>query len=412
MALIKRINFKDFVLNLLNENDTYDYIEYVTDYLYKIYYNKLDYDYAYEYFLKNDVEINVGACTSIRKGNWFARNFDWIYSEDAEFIVKTERKHDKYATIGVASLTNLSNTFVQSKQKSSLYKILPFTLLDGINEYGLCISTNVVPLDFEPTDKTLPDGEKKFEICNLMLPRFCLDRFKTATECVTYLKNHVSLYPSKKLSEVYHYEQHWLIADKNNTYLLEIIDSQIIATEISEHPFITNFYIHGVQFNDDGSVYTPATQDEEHNASITNLITQNGCGLERYNLVNERINDIQTLEDMRGLLIDLFYTNAYSHDHNWCTEFVGLDGLTVSSNDSDFYDIIDSSIEYLQNRSRDPEDDYYGTWHTGHSSIYDIENKTLNLVVQQNTLNEINEEILYPIDKELYNYIEELKNNE
>ena len=79
----------------------------------------------------------------------------------------------------------------------------------------------------------------------------------------------------------------------------------------------------------------------------------------------------------------LNYNNAYTGDiGEWYTEFV--DGnLTVASPTEQFIDIIaDSKIAYAH-RSRDPQSEYYGTWQTTHTSVYDIENRELYICVQE-----------------------------
>ena len=85
-----------------------------------------------------------------------------------------------------------------------------------------------------------------------------------------------------------HYEVHYMIGDSTSTYLLEFIDNKTIITDISDKPIMTNFYLSNVKFNLDGTVFTPRTQTDSQDAIHTNQITENGAGLERYNLMVNR----------------------------------------------------------------------------------------------------------------------------
>lgn len=361
-------------------------LEQVDDYLYETYYNTLLYDYAFNYLQKTDSLIREPcACSSFKNGNFYGRNFDWTYDETVEFVVHTLSQTGYYSTLGVASgIKGLTKEFVESKKYSNLYKIIPFMVSDVMNEKGLVISTHVVPSDKGKNKKTIPDIEVKTKLNALMLPRFCADRFRNASECVDYLKNYVSLYMSKSLLKM-GYNQHWMVSDLEKTYVVEVIDNKIIVIDISEKPYITNFHIDGVVFNDDGGVYTPYTQDEEHNAQITNHVTKYGCGLERYNIINDNFDKTQTKTNVRELLKKLSYTKSYTWKTNpfWFTEFVGINKLTTSSLINEFVPVINKAIHKFKNRSRDPLSENYGTWHTSHSSIYNMYAKKLYVYSQE-----------------------------
>ena len=392
----------DDLKNIKNITKSFDELNFIKDYLYEIYYSKLDYDNAKEYYLKNQETDSVNsACSSIRKGNFVGRNYDWIYNEDAEFIVKTYHKDGRFANISIGNMKGLTDEFVKSKEPSELYKILPFHVVDGINEYGLTVTVNVVPMDKTPTVETVPTVEKRDTLCTSMLPRYCLDYFKTASECVEYLEKYIALYVPKSLQEM-HYESHFLIADSENTYLVELINNRLVVvdmnddsgTSLSGKPYLTNFYLSDVFINADGSVYTPCTQDEIHNAKTINNITDNGCGLERYNIMASAYENIESKEDIRELLDNLKYTNAYTQTSDfWFTEFVGINNLNVASQPSEFSTVVSNIKTMFNNRSRDETNPNYGTWQTTHSSIYDIDEKSLDLIVQED-----GEELSYNFD--------------
>lgn len=355
-------------------------LEMIAPYLYQIEYSDLDYDFANKYFNAKNLGIKIGApgcCSSVRNGQWCARNFDWVYSNQAEFIVKTSN------TIGIAGqIPELTDDFVKTNEYSDLYKIVPFMIVDGINKDGLFCTTNVVPTDKGSTTGTVPATELKNKISSVMLPRYILDNFSSAKGAVLYLQNFVSVYVPKNLQKM-GYETHYLIADKNNTYLIEFIDNELRALEISSKPYMTNFHLLGTTFNPDGKVYTPADVELGHLPSVENGITPHGSGLERYNLIVQNYDNCGSKEGMLDLMNKLFYTNAYKNSTNpyWYTEFVGNRNLTVDSSPEEYQEVVDIVQEAYRNRKRVGAD--IDTWQTNHTSIYDLKKRCLFLRTQE-----------------------------
>lgn len=297
-------------------------------------------------------------------------------------VVNLPRIGGRFASTGIVGAAPwLTSEFVESGVHNENYKILPFEIVDGKNEAGLIVNTNVVPMDFEPTTESVPTDDKEFTVCASMLPRFILDRFDNALTAVNYIKEHVAVYMPKMMQDM-HYELHFMVADKNSTYCLEFVDNEAKIVDITDSPYIFNFYRYGVTLNDDNTVYSPATQDDEHNAIITNGITENGCGLERHNLVVGRYDSL-TDNNMSDLLKDLYYTNSYYPENDMFTEFVGINGLNVVSDPADFTDTMLVAKDKFDNRSRDPESEYYGTWQTTHSVVYDMTSNVILLSTQE-----------------------------
>lgn len=347
----------------------------IKDYFYEMCCDGIDYDHAYKY-MKEKKPIIGGACSSVRNGNWYGRNLDWTYDENAEFLVRTPNIKGRYASIGIASaISGLTNDFVKSKVDSTLYKIVPFMLADGINEKGLVVNTNVVPKDKGITSRTVPAVSEEVEICSIMLVRYVLDHFKTAQEAAEYIRDHMAVYMPATLLDM-NYETHFMIADENKTYLVEFIGNETVITEMDK-PYMTNFYLEDVVFNQDGKVYTPAS--ENHRASENN-ITSNGSGLERYNMIVENYDNSNTKDGMRELMNKLNYTNAYksSTDPFWYTEFVGVNNLTVDSDISDYASVVAYCKGLFDNRTRNGS-----TWQTNHSVIYDIAQRKAYVIVQE-----------------------------
>lgn len=351
----------------------------IKDYLYEIWYDETDRVYA-ENYLESGKDISCGLCSSVRNGNWYGRNYDWTYDETAEFVVHLQPLSNiRFASIGLAGgISKLTGAFVDSKEKNDIYKLIPFMIQDGINEHGLVANMNVVPLD-KGENVSYPTVSRHTSVSGLMLVRYILDKFESAVEAVYYIKQFVSVYFPKKLHDA-GYELHYMVADKENTYLLEFINGETVITDISSKPFMTNFYLSDVKFNDDGSVYSPI--DFRRDPIEENNITPYGSGLERYNYILKNYDDCDSREGMRKLMTDLSYTRIYTDEVDykyWFTEFVGF-GLTVRDIPAFYEPVIEEAKEYYVNRSRN---DGGKTWQTVHSSVYSIEDKVLYLVTQE-----------------------------
>lgn len=352
----------------------------VAEYLYEADYADIDYDAAKEY-LKTDADLEMpGACSAFKKGTRYCRNFDWTYDHSAEFIVDVQppKASGRFRTKGICGgIKIFTEEFVKNNMNddNDLYAILPFLMRDGINERGLFAEINVVPTwDIRNENTSVPNISEKNQISALMLVRYVLDNFSTAYAAVRYLKYFVSIYFPKALHKM-GYECHWMIGDNTNTYCVEIIDNEVEIIDITAIPFLTNFHLHNVEFEDDGTVYTPATQDETHNAVDTNHIHPLGSGLERYNYIVRNVMDTSYWVIAKGLN----YTNSYKLDTEWLTEFVGLRGLQADSDPEDFEPVVAAAHEAYISRNRD----YGDTWQTCHTAIYNPDTYTLMLSTQE-----------------------------
>lgn len=337
----------------------------VEDYLYEAIYNDIDYNYANNYFKSKKPIPPLGSCSSFIKDGKFCRAYDWTYDDNVEIIVKTPARDGKYAVNGISASLNITEDLINTMEYTELYKLLPFYIVDGMNEKGLTISTNVVPLDKGMTIGTEPLIERKDEVCSIMLIRYLLEHATTAQEAVEMVRDYLSVYVPTGLHKM-GYEQHYLIYDGTKAYVLEFVEN---APVIIEADAITNFFLADTTFID--TVYTPASGF----APSSQGITAYGSGLERYNLIK---TSNATPEQ---LLIDLSYTNSYkrSTEPFWYTEFVGGD-LTVDSTPQEFEPRVNKYIEVFNKRTRH---DVNKTWQSTHSIIYDLSKKTFKIRVQE-----------------------------
>lgn len=364
-------------------------IEKICDYLYKAECREVDYNFAFDYFKINDVPVS-GACSSIRSGNYFGRNFDWYYNHDIAMVIHTPRLNGRYASIGMAGCQPyLTGEMVEAGTFSEYLKAYPFFLLDGINEKGVFVNDNVVPgQDMDcTTTGTTPLEDKKGDLCMNMLPRFVLDNYASAREAIDDIRNHWSVYmkPSELLG---HYEVHYMIGDPNETYIVEFYNNEMYVektdTDGGKLAVMTNFYIKGINLID-GKIGNVGE-------NLSGL-TPNGSGVDRYNILVDAYESAAESKDaMMEAMESVWYSKAYDRNNHWYSEFVGSpdriadpDGsvlLTMNDPAEKYENVLNIIDGWYDNRNRDE----WKVWHTTHTSVYDIRNRRLHLRFQENEI--------------------------
>lgn len=346
----------------------------IEDYLYSIQYDDINYDAGVEYCKQH--EIAIGDCSAAYINGIHGRNYDFNYDNTVHFVVQVSATPQRHASIGLAAIRNFNKTVVETGKWNEFYSILPNITLDGMNDAGVVCNINLAPNgDYGYTTGTDP---KKEGLCGIQVIRYILDNANSVDHAIELLQNRNIWMPhSNKIDE----ECHFLISDATKSVVIEFIHNKMI---VLDHNMITNFYIYGVTFNNDGSVYTPATQTETKNAITMNNITSFGCGLERYNIINNELNNIDDVDGMINLMKSLYYTNTYTanpNDETWYTEMVGVNNLTVASTPEMYQPIFEGTYNWFEHRSRDTAT----TWHTVHTSVYDMASLTLTILNQEGT---------------------------
>lgn len=351
--------------------------EQLDPYLYKSKYFYLNYAEG-KRFMDKRFEWHIGACSSLSKGPLYARNFDYPYDDRVYFAIKTIADPDNglFGTIGMAGgLTQLTKDFVHSGEWTDLYNYLPFFTLDGMNDHHVRASMNLVSGDKGITTGTEPIVEKRDTICTIMLVRYILDHFSTAYEAVHYIQDYVSVYSPANMN----HEGHVMVNDTNNTYVLEFIDNAVEIVDITDRPWLTNFYITGTTINDDGTVSYPS---EEGQYGISDFAQ----GLERWNIIANNYSNISDIASLKTIMSMIYYTNAYNLELNpiWKTDFTGdwteqgFGILKVYDSREQFLPLMQlANSKYLE-RVRDGK-----TWQTVYSTIYDALSNKMYITTQE-----------------------------
>lgn len=345
--------------------------EQLTDYVWKMEYDHLDYIYASEN-IDNGYTVN-GACTAIYKNGWLGRNFDWYFSKEIEAVVRTK---DTIATCGGLPELTQEKIIGGTADKGDL-KLLPFYVRDGMNSGGLACCINVVPSTGNTA--SVPTERTEHTISAPCLCRFILDNFDNAEEACEHIQKFVSIVFATGVE----YEVHYFIADKNKCYCLEVVNNEVVYQEANA---MTNFHLDGIDWKGEYKVYTPqSVADYDLRPHRDQLIDEYGEGLERYNEVVDGLDNVAVLDDMFDKALDkVLYTKIYKVS-SYFTDFVG-DDLTVDNVPSDFSTIMAEAHNRYESFDDDEARREDGTlWHTAHSSVYDIQNNIMRIKFNENT---------------------------
>ena len=299
------------------------------------------------------------SCSSVRNGNYHGRNFDFFMNQSSTFIVHTTAKQNRYATISVARLTNVNDGKVDAGLTDRQIQILPWALIDGINEKGLVINSNVVA---KADGGTIPHTGTKPgapELNVLHAIRALLDHCASVQEALDYLDAHnITPLGSETM------DLHLMISDTVETYVVEIINNTIVA---KPQNIMTNFFVN---------------MDSIPNYAI---------GVERYNILSEHYAEGGTsMEGMRNLMQRVRYTNSYYAHNKWYSEIAASYG--IANRDIPLYNgTLDNILEeqeaewivekeYVEKNGLRAETPW---WDTSTNSVYDIKNKILWITLHE-----------------------------
>lgn len=336
----------------------------IADYLYALDYH-MTYPKEAKEFFDTEFPAPFGGCSSFRNGRWYVRNYDWLYDESAEFIVRMAANKDRHGSIGVAAapMTHITDAMIKSGAYLKVMKVIPHMLLDGVNDAGVFANLNVVHRSgHEASDWIGRD------CCALGAIREILDRFDNAEDAAHWVEH--SVYIPVSFIDKTKCSFHFMIGDSEGTWIVE--DGKAHKLRESDAVAMTNFRL----FND--TAYTDGVR-----ANIA-AYDPYGAGVERYNLIKNGLAGVTDKDSAAELAKSIWYTRAYPSHPNpptdfWYSEFVNEDeGYSLSTPDATLRAYADRFDPYYQSGKRD------GTiWKSLHSCVYDLTEKVLRVRVQE-----------------------------
>ena len=341
--------------------------------------------------LTNRIRRLSALCTSCRTGNFIGRNFDWAYDDVEECVMRVPAADGRFASIGIAS-----RFFPEPWQSIfGVEEFLPELTMDGINEKGVAINVNVVPAgDNGATTGTNPGGER---LCAGFAVRHVLDAATNAAHAVEILE-------SKDIYSIPFLEFHWMVSDSAESYIVECVSNKLVVLRAhAAQPKMANFYVS----------HSPSLceYDVLTNSNLTaGFHTPHAMGIERYARVSNGLDRVDSVDAMFTNMTNVWYKlkylpgneGRYWSDLNGAPVPGGAEGQRFTAFD-DTYELCvarSNAFKSLQanyvavtnyearNHSRtiNPEIDPTLTnqvVHTVHTSLYDLEKRTLRVCVQE-----------------------------
>ena len=336
-------------------------IEKVSDYLYKIRYNDLDnsvysdIDLIKKFFGKLVAAYNgkAFACSAVVNGNFYGRNLDLFMGHSPKYVVWVEGNDKRYASLGAGIMYAVTLAEADSGELSEdMKKLLPFMVLDGVNEKGVTCNVNYVPRDVENDKGTKPGAE---ELPYFTVVRYILDNAGSAAEAVELLRGK-NLVDKPKISTL-----HWMIADPKESYVVEVIDNELRV--VKNPKAMTNYYL-----SVDG--YTP-----------------HACGIERMDIIKKGYDKATSVENMRRLMQSVYYTQAYKKSTKpfWYSEHYQYDSATgkdynINTPMDEMQPHVDEIVQAFSHCTRDNPD---GFWETVYTSVYDMGKQTMRISLHE-----------------------------
>lgn len=351
----------------------------IDDFLYEVTYTSENEDV---YQILDASVITAGACSAVRRGDYYGRNLDFFIDSSATVVVHMKAAEGRLASLGVTGCVKHINPTSIENLSEPLGILLPFSVVDGINEKGVAINVNVVPnADHPAPTGTNPEGRT---IPAWAIVRYLLDRAESADDAIRILKetNVVG-----GLNEIY--GTHYMISDLTKTYIVEFVDNKVV-------------YVEG-QPDDTKNIMTNL-----FNSDLPNF-GKYADGVERRNIALDGYNTIVDIDSMAKVMQSLHYTQSYDAacQPYWYSEFTG-EAFFEGANHDFTTKYLEDSLKAHPELAQDPEYQAFcrmcrnncnrysalkeagtlredGTfWQTVSTSIYDLRNYTLRLYVQEN----------------------------
>ena len=349
------------------------------------------------------------ACSAVRSGDFHGRNFDFLYTDTPEFIVHVaaDPKRGRLASVGVAMHFGLheggvtNGQYAASASGIAAYNLLPTAMADGINERGVVISVNsVLAGEAEDGIPGTKDGLKD-PVHIACVQRLVLDRATNAQHAVRIIAGLGGrLYGTTCETSVLHY----LVSDPRETLAVEIVKGRVVARHIG---LMTNFNLN----------WNPATREpiddscagwsakdywlppqnraltDDERSRLARTYAPHAEGIERFAVLRDGcVAAGASVQAMADLLRSVRYTRLYDEkavpqritdlvsEETTVFDLYPTSAAKLAENREYFRSEILPELDSIRDGVRDPALDI---WITVHSAVYDIPNRTLRIVAQE-----------------------------
>lgn len=391
----------------------------IAPYLYELSYNDYVWDENEETIAvpEGSVSYNAGGCVALHKGNLFARNFDNPRHTMPDFVVHMAAKNGRHASLGMCEYNSMhTKDLEEGKVTQHQLDVLPTHTADGINDCGVCISSNLTRVgEGDEVDQNV-EGRKRVNMC--FIPRLVLDKASSAKEAVDLIKN-VNACGIVHMNEEdpFHADTiEYLISDPNETYCVYFYNNETRFIKLEgKEQMISNFMKEKnptmTKFGDEpGKGYSEEIDPDTH---LHKGYLNYAGGIERYARVENQYDNITDASTMREAMKGSRFSNLYNWDEwlkfsdeseeypwdaingFWMSDVFTQQQLNAWANkdkSSDYYNEAKEVVDNLkalmpiaiQGFISGYRGDDFPCLITYHLSIYDMEKRTLEINAQEN----------------------------
>lgn len=336
-------------------------------------YTSLDYKFAENFFAKRNDDWG-GNCSAVFKmlnnaqGEQdviVGRNLDLTLSNKAAYIIRTAVPGCK-KTVGLAySHRDYAPDYKDVLDYGVLPtfdKVAPFGMDDILNEDGLYIEVNMRPFEMWPDGSVKYScsgtNEGKQRVYAFTISRYIAENCSTVEEAIKYLDN-FDIYTSHDPGSSWNYA--FMIADAaGNHAVIEFIDNEVY---VSKSNYNLNFWLNEAAYETE----------------------QYRCGLGREEYINDNYDSINTTDDMKQLMYDLFYFTSYDSTkckYEIATESVGDEPHWttdyVLSHKEEIYQACQDDVNWMKEVGMDKVRDANYIWYSIFSSVVNLNKRTFH----------------------------------
>ncbi len=252
------------------------------------------------------------------------------------------------------------SSVVDSGEPSELYAYVPFMTMDGVNDAGFACCVNGITVSDRGKTESSNPGKERMSMA--LVVRYLLDRAGSVHEAVELLsEKDVHSLPRGHMDG---FEMHYMLMDGIGSAVVEFIGGRTCVTYGVR--ILSNFHLTGVAGRKD--------------------LKPHSHGLERYRVLSDAYAGIEGRDGMFDALRRAWYSRTYDRSTVpfWYSEFYndytrkGEGDYTVDMPAEDWMEArIDRAIARFAGKG------VVDMWHTGHCSVYDIEEGTLDLIANE-----------------------------
>ena len=327
-----------------------------------------------DWFLKYVFSGNPGGCSAVAKtlesgDTIVGRNMDFYVSNKPVFVVRTKEK-GKYETVGLAYYDQFVPDDVVVEKKGVprvIYSMLPMFCQDVMNDQGLYVEVNMRYSEYDPMGElmfadthTNPKSEVRKCIAgiNTQLCQNCA----TVKEAVDYV-NKLDIYSPQSADMQWNFC--YLLADATGDYgLLEVANNKVYF--LDKQQMQTNFYV----------------EEELYEKQRMK------CGVGRYDLLKEGIDDVKSEDDMFNLIDSVSYAQSYNYEtcnYDARSEYIGENPgwdyyyVIDEDNQDEVKEYLDEVAEIYNSMSRQELKDDGTYWESSFTTIANCSDKTMRV---------------------------------